>query len=1314
MRVHPHTVFCPGARTVCRAFVLVCLAGVLSVAAAPSPAETARGILEATGVHGGVVVHLGCGDGRLTAALRADETFLVQGLDPTPENVRRARDTIMELGLYGPVTAGRLSGRVLPYIDNMVNLIVATDGGAVPEGEMLRVLAPGGVAYIREKDAWRKVVKPRPKNIDEWTHYLHDPGNNAVAHDTVVGPPRHLQWRAGPKWSRHHDHVSSTTALVSAGNRVFQIIDLGSLASILLPSHWALVCRDAFNGKLLWERSIPAWETRMWSLKSGPAQLPRHLVAVGDEVYATLGLNVPVSVLDAADGRTLRTYPGTKGAEEILCSKGDLFVLADPQFDMAKYTDPRAVRRPWWDGRSLDIVGLRADSGRELWRVSSPVLPLTLAVDDRGVYFHDGDSVVCLDRRTGRRLWRSKPVPRCRRIMSFFAPTLVVRQGVVLFAGGEESGLVKSTGGATKSDTLTGLDARTGAVLWTAPHPPSGYSSPENVFVIGNTVWFDESSNGGLAGTVTGRDIRSGNLVSQFKPDVVSYWFHHRCYRGRATDRFLLTSRTGIEFIDLKRKHWTLNHWIRGSCSYGIMPCNGLIYTPPHPCICYAESKLSGFDATAPSRSTDGIVYGVRGDRFEKGTAIRPASTGSEPGASGPGAEWATYRHDSTRSGATSAAPPARLVEKWTTRLHGRLTAPTLAAGRLYVAETDRHTLYALDMDSGRILWRFTAGGRIDSPPTVTGGRVLFGCRDGAVYCLDARDGRLNWRFRAAPSNVQLVAAEQLESVWPIHGSVLVMRDTVWLVAGRSMFLDGGLRWLELDARTGRVVRELVLGNLDPATGKDLHTDVKWLNMPVALPDVLSSDGAFIYMRSQRFDLTGRRYDLVPKSDRPGVVAADQSGPGRHLFSPTGFLDDTWFQRSYWIYGRKFSSGWSGYYLSGKLVPAGRILCFDKDTVYGYGRKPQFYRWTTPMEYQLFSAPLAAGSSPRKPPISAKVSCVRIENSPSLDSAGRPLTVAAWVKPERGEGVVVARGAAINGYSLYLRGGRPRFAVTVSHKVFEAAAVRKLPSGIWSHLCGVLARDGRLRVYVDGRLAGEKTGVPLISKTPIEPTQIGLDDGGPAGKYQTMRGFKGAIDQVRVYRRALAGAEIEALVQAPGATRPEEVDLVLFLPFDGGRARDESGKGNHGRIENAKVVGGKVGRALAFAGAAPTGPETTPGYSVPHRWTADVPILVRGMVLTAAGTPEARLFIAGPADLMDETRAVRRLFAPAGLKEVAQQEAALAGRSGGVLWAVAAGSGAKLGELRLASPPVWDGLIAAGKRLYLSSMDGGVRCLGGP
>ena len=62
----------------------------------------------------------------------------------------------------------------------------------------MRVLAPGGVAMVKRGDRWEKKVKPWPKEIDEWPHYLHGADGNAVAQDSVVGPPRHMQWTCGP------------------------------------------------------------------------------------------------------------------------------------------------------------------------------------------------------------------------------------------------------------------------------------------------------------------------------------------------------------------------------------------------------------------------------------------------------------------------------------------------------------------------------------------------------------------------------------------------------------------------------------------------------------------------------------------------------------------------------------------------------------------------------------------------------------------------------------------------------------------------------------------------------------------------------------------------------------------------------------------------------------------------------------------------------------------------------------------------------------------------------------------------------------
>ena len=273
----------------------------------------------------------------------------------------------------------------------------------------------------------------------------------------------------------------------------------------------------------------------------------------------------------------------------------------------------------------------------------------------------------------------------------------------------------------------------------------------------------------------------------------------------------------------------------------------------------------------------------------------------------------------------------------------------SIAEGKLFVAQIDEHTLHALDAESGDKLWHYTAGGRVDSPPTIWQGRVLFGSADGWVYCLRAADGARIWRFRAAPVDQRLTAFEQVESVWPVHGSVLVEKDTLYCVAGRSMFLDGGLRMLRLDPKTGRKIGETVLDHRDPETGKHLQEFMTVQNMPVALADVLSTDGESLYMRAQQLDMDGKRPYLSAPWLRP------QAEGGFHLFSPTGFLDDSQWHRSYWVYGKSFGEGAFGWLMAGRAMPAGHLLVYDDDLVYGYGRQRKYYTWTTQVTYQLLA-----------------------------------------------------------------------------------------------------------------------------------------------------------------------------------------------------------------------------------------------------------------------------------------------------------------------------------------------------------------------
>jgi hypothetical protein len=280
------------------------------------------------------------------------------------------------------------------------------------------------------------------------------------------------------------------------------------------------------------------------------------------------------------------------------------------------------------------------------------------------------------------------------------------------------------------------------------------------------------------------------------------------------------------------------------------------------------------------------------------------------------------------------------------------------------LAEIDAHTVHALAADSGDRQWSFTAGARIDTPPTLHRGAVLFGSADGWVYCLRAEDGQLRWRYRAAPHDLRMGRDGQLESVWPVHGAVLVQDDTVYCASGRGSFVDGGV-WLHgLDGATGSPRFELQLQGPETGAGFTRENPGRGFVMPGALPDVLVSDATSVYMRHLACDPQLQdAVDMAPNFYPATVRAGEEFGgdhkywcdlmevgprafvgkpewdhrsyfnrfPGQRLYSTTGLLDDSWHIRSYWSYGQ--------------IV--GQYLVFRGDRGYAVQAYPNAARWAS-------------------------------------------------------------------------------------------------------------------------------------------------------------------------------------------------------------------------------------------------------------------------------------------------------------------------------------------------------------------------------
>jgi len=902
-------------------------------------ADSARDIIDLGGVQGGVIVHLGCEDGELTAALKLNERFIVEGLDTSGQNVAAARANFKKAGVLGGVTAATFDGVNLPYVDNFVNLLVVSSPFDVARAEILRVLVPEGVACIKTGQKWEKVVKPWPAEMDEWTHYMHDPRGTCVSLDTLVGPPRRLKWTGGPRHARSHEHTASMHALVSAGGRTFDIIDMGSRASIQLPSKYVLTARDAFNGTILWQREIPDWFNHLFPLKAGPAYMPRRLVAVGDRVYVSGGVGHDMLALDAATGEVVHQYRGTATAVDMILSQSVLFVVVDPKAKTNDYKQEnancwtesgRANKRWGWTGQTQTVKAILAETGKVLWQKKTSVAPMTLAADDRMICLFDGIRVVAWDRNNGRELWNSEDIGSKQPLfVTGYAPKLIIHGKYVLYS---------------PTRRIVALDAQTGETLWDVTGKPrSGHHSPEDLFVIDDIVWAAGTARGSNS-TFIGYDLKTGQQEKVFPNQVRAFYMHQRCYPGRATVNYLLPAATGTEFVDLDTGQWEIHHWVRGGCIYGMMPANGMLYATPQACACFYQSKLNGFNALAAGER---VLPEKPAGRLEKGPAYSAASNATSKIAAD---DWPVFRQNNTRSGSVPTRVATDLKQAWSARFAGRVSQPVVAGGKMFLSVIDEHTVVAMDAGTGKEVWSFLAGGRVDSPPTIYQGLALFGCADGNIYALTADGGQLVWKFRAAPIDQKLMSYGQLESVWPVHGSVLVEDDVLYAVAGRSMFLDGGLRMLRIEPQTGRLLSENVMGDKIPGTDDNLQTIMSGKHMPVALPDILSSDGKYVYMKSQTFDLGGRRVRVEPQA--PNV----QEGEERHLFTQISFLDDSWFHRAYWLYGRAAGEGWAEWQVPPKLAHYGRIMAFDDENVYAYGRDPELLCNSSVLEYRLYSA----------------------------------------------------------------------------------------------------------------------------------------------------------------------------------------------------------------------------------------------------------------------------------------------------------------------------------------------------------------------
>ena len=771
------------------------MAGAPPAAAAPTDAPTpekgritAEKVAASLGVHGGLCVQIGGRNVDAAVELAATGRYLIHVLDGDAAVVAQIRSRLQADRTYGLLSADRLSdGGRLPYTENLVNLIcVAPEEAAkVSLDEVVRVLCPDGVLVIAtprtpvvrleaagladvraisEGGQWWVAKKPRPVEMDEWSHPRHSAAGNAASRDSMVAPPRRVRWVVAA--------TSEVPGMVTAGGRNF---------------YAGVLARDAYNGLRLWNRDLVGQAGgeafTMKNLKPGTAAP----VAGGKLLFAVRGGKLVA--LDGADGTVVREYPEAKTPNTVLLDAGTLVAVSG---DSVRAIDAQTTALKW---------AFPASSPRYVV-VGDDTVALLQGRADRG----EPIEAVVLDVQSGKARWKRADFPWLPKVRR-----TVYHRGVVAFE-------VSTLNNDGPGNALHIVSAADGKVRLDYPFLPGmNHVRQARAMFIDDRLWLLHGGRG--AGDerfpleISALDYQTGEVLVTHRAGLT------HCFPPVMTSRYMLAGE--FDLTDLASGQVDAHQITKAACGRdgGWVPANGLIYVTPKHCVCWP--MLRGYTALAPERA-DGGVADMPIDRmkFPLESGVEPPTDVSTANADD---DWPCYRHDAWRSGSTPASAPTTLKTLWAADLgsapakgpiaadwrenmfiKGPITPPAVLGDRVVVARPDAHEVVALDAANGSVAWRFTADGRIDTTPTLHAGLCLLGTKNGSVYCLRADDGRMVWRLRAAPLDERIVAYGQLESPWPVPGSVLVVEGVAYFAAGRQSLADGGILLFAVEPATGK------------------------------------------------------------------------------------------------------------------------------------------------------------------------------------------------------------------------------------------------------------------------------------------------------------------------------------------------------------------------------------------------------------------------------------------------------------------------------------------------------------------------------
>ena len=383
-------------------------------------------ILKQSGVTDGYCVDLGCGDGALAYEIAKRSKLNVYAIDADPENVSKARRNLAAAGLLGVrVTVHHGDPALSPYPKYVADLVVSSRSAMGTNDKLIaevkRVQRPfGGVAILGKLDSLTKTVRGALDGAGQWTHQYADPANTCCSADNIV------QGQLGMLWFRDSD-LDSPSRHGRAPAPLFMD------GRMFVEGTNAIRCVDAYNGRRLWEYSIPnvlkpyAGEHLM-----GTAGTQSNFCIAKDGLYVRHGKTC--LRLDPATGKKLAEFTAPKTADDKEVPWG--YIATDRALLFGSLADTRhIVKFPYGKSdmsqlftESVAIFALDGVTGQKKWTYNAKhsIRHNAIAIGGGHVYLIDrptaakdllnGDKekdhpegeLIALDAATGKEIWRVK------------------------------------------------------------------------------------------------------------------------------------------------------------------------------------------------------------------------------------------------------------------------------------------------------------------------------------------------------------------------------------------------------------------------------------------------------------------------------------------------------------------------------------------------------------------------------------------------------------------------------------------------------------------------------------------------------------------------------------------------------------------------------------------------------------------------------------------------------------------------------------------------------------------------------------------